>query len=406
MNHNYILFDSEEWIDLLPLTYTRPVAELKTGILTIRQKWELLLHENISFLTRDYLSKKFQIILKDENIFINGSIIPDHEFITKISTLHLNSAFRYDGKLIVARLDKKLSNEFIINHKNVNSKSITIIDVFNINKINHLWDLYQKADIEIRNDFILLTKDKKSEKLSGTNTIIGPASQIFAAKGARIEASFLNSSTGPIYIDEDAEIMEGSMIRGPFYLGRHSAVKMGAKIYGATSIGNHCKVGGEVNNSIFMDYSNKAHDGFLGNSVIGEWCNLGADTNNSNLKNNYAIVKLWSYKTNSFINTGQQFCGLFMGDHSKAGINTMFNTGTVVGVGANIFGPGFPRNFIPSFSWGGNHGFTTFEIDKALVTAKIMMARRKIYMDDTENEILVHIFKETAHNRTWEKKQK
>lgn len=404
MNHNFILFDSDEWIDLLPLTYTRPIAELKTGIFTIRQKWEFLLNHKISFLTKDYLSRKFTTHLQDENIFINGSLIPDQKLIDHISTLTLNSGFTNQGKLVIVRLDKKLSAEFIRDNIKFNLNNIHINEIFNINKINYLWDLFQKADMEIRIDFGLLTKDRNSEKHSRTNTLIGDSDSIFLEPGAKIESSVINTSTGPVYISKNAEIMEGCMIRGPFHMDENATLKMGSKIYGAVSLGKHCKVGGEVNNSIFMDYSNKAHDGFIGNSVLGEWCNLGADTNNSNLKNNYAIVKLWSYKKSSFVSTGQQFCGLFMGDHSKAGINTMFNTGTIVGVSANIFGAGFPRNFVPSFSWGGNHGFTTFEIDKALETAQIMMARRHISMDDNEKAILVHIFEETAKNRIWERK--
>jgi UDP-N-acetylglucosamine diphosphorylase/glucosamine-1-phosphate N-acetyltransferase len=222
---------------------------------------------------------------------------------------------------------------------------------------------------------------------------------IFLEPGAKIECATLNASTGPIYIGKDAEIMEGALIRGPFALCEHATLKMGTKIYGPTTIGPHSKVGGEVNNSVIFGYSNKAHDGFLGNSVIGEWCNLGADTNNSNLKNNYIEVKLWDYASGRFIPTGLQFCGLIMGDHSKSGINTMFNTGTVVGVSANIFGSGFPRNYIPSFSWGGAQGYITYHIDKALEVASQVMKRRDIKLDEIEQDILKHIFEITASKR-------
>ncbi|MGQ3015625.1 MAG: glucose-1-phosphate thymidylyltransferase, partial [Flavobacteriales bacterium] len=218
--------------------------------------------------------------------------------------------------------------------------------------------------------------------------------------GAVIEGAIINVSKGPVFIDRDAEIMEGSMVRGPFYLGEHSQLKMGAKIYGACAFGPHVKVGGEVNNSVIFGYSSKAHDGFLGNSVLGEWCNLGADTNNSNLKNNYAQVKLWSYVKEGFVNTGLQFCGLIMADHSKCGINTMFNTGTVVGVSANIFGAGFPRNFLPSFSWGGPQGMQEYQVKQAVQTAELVFARRGMVFDDTEKELFAEIFAQTARYRT------
>ena len=404
MTRNYIFFDSDEWHELLPLTYTRPVSKLTIGILTIEEKWKLFLHADFSHLTQNYLSKKFSLKLTDDNTFINSSVIPEKALIDQIIELKINSGILFKGKLIVARFDKYLSKAFINDHIEFNVNNINIRENYNINKINHLWDIFQKADQEIRIDFHLLTSGKTSSKLASSNKLIGPESGLFIEEGAKIEAAIINTSSGPVYISKNSEIMEGCMIRGPFFMDENSTLKMGAKIYGATSLGKHCKVGGEVNNSIFMDYSNKAHDGFLGNSVLGEWCNLGADTNNSNLKNNYATVKLWNYMKNSFVSTGQQFCGMFMGDHSKAGINTMFNTGTAVGVSANIFGAGFPRNFIPSFSWGGNHGFTSFEIGKALETAKIMMARRNIYLDETEKDILTYIYKETAKYRIWEKK--
>jgi UDP-N-acetylglucosamine diphosphorylase/glucosamine-1-phosphate N-acetyltransferase len=403
MASNIIFFDSSEWTDLLPLTFTRPVVKLRIGILTIEEKWKDLQTGECSFYTQKYLSEKYKIKLTNDNLFINGSVLPNETLIRKIENLDINSAIVFDNQLIAFRTsenDINFISSLIDNGINSNFK---IINISNVNKIQNLWDIYQKTTSEIQNDFELLTIGKSSEILSLSNTIIGPKENIFIASGAKVEASFLNCSTGPIYIDEDAEIMEGSMIRGPFYIGKHSAIKMGSKIYGATSIGHNCKIGGEVNNSVFLDYSNKAHDGFIGNAVIGEWCNIGADTNNSNLKNNYAKVKLWSYRSHSFENTDQQFCGLFMGDHSKAGINTMFNTGTVVGVSANIFGPGFPRNFIPSFSWGGNHGFTTFNLNKAVETAEIMMARRGLKLDEIDKKIIETVFIDSKKMRSWEK---
>jgi UDP-N-acetylglucosamine diphosphorylase/glucosamine-1-phosphate N-acetyltransferase len=236
-----------------------------------------------------------------------------------------------------------------------------------------------------------LTKGRKSQPLNNSCRNIGKG-KIFIEEGASANDTTFNTTTGCIYIGKDAEVMEGSVVRGPFALCEHSVLKMSSKIYGATTIGPHSKVGGEVNNSVVFGYSNKAHDGFLGNSVIGEWCNLGADTNNSNLKNNYANVKLWNYSGENFIDTGLQFCGLIMGDHSKCGINTMFNTGTVAGVSSNIFGSGFPRNFIPSFSWGGAQGFTTYRFEHAIETAQLVMQRRNTELTDNDKDILKYIF--------------
>src|SRR5690606_7840722 len=256
-------------------------------------------------------------------------------------------------------------------------------------------DIFSKNTLAIQADFDLLTKGRQSAAIPDSVFCIN-RKNIFVEEGARLNFASLNASDGPIYIGKNAEIMEGCTIRGPFALCDSSTLKMQTKIYGGTSIGPHSKVGGEVNNSVIFGYSNKAHDGFLGNSVIGEWCNLGADTNNSNLKNNYAEVKLWDYEKEGFANTGLQFCGLMMGDHSKCGINTMFNTGTVVGVSANIFGSGFPRNFIPSFSWGGSGGFTTYNTEKAFEVAKVVMSRRNIEFSDLDAKILVHVVEEKA----------
>lgn len=399
---NIILFDAEEWKDLLPLTYTRPVAELRLGIMTISEKWALALKTKPSFLTQKYLSGKFKLKVEEDNILINGSLLPNKKTTELIAGLKQNEALIWHHHLLAARMDsehvKSLSERHDFGHFN----GIDISEKKFITKVDHLWNLFQMNDSEIRNDFELLTLGKTSSKISDTNKIIG-GNQIYIHPSAKIEGAIINSDTGPVFIDKNAEIMEGAMIRGPFYLGENSTVKMGAKIYGATSIGKHCKVGGELNNVIFQSYSNKAHDGFLGNAVIGEWCNIGADTNNSNLKNNYAEVKVWNYEKEKFVNTTTQFCGLFMGDHSKAGINTMFNTGTVVGVSANVFGPGFPRNFIPSFAWGGNHGFTTFKMAKAFETSEVMMKRRGLKLDETDKKILMQIYTDSKKYRVWEK---
>lgn len=399
---NVILFDAEERKELLPLTFTRPVADLRVGSLRISQKWKLALDKEISYLTEDYLSRKFKLKIEEDNLLINGALLPNEKIITEISKLRQNEVMVHNDSVLAVRMnleDMKQLNDLDFKHY----KLVNIRDSSCVVKVNHLWNLFQMNDSELRQDYDLLTKGKKSQDLSSSNTLIGEG-KLFIEQGAKIEGAILNISSGPIFIGKDAEVMEGSMIRGPFFLGDHSTVKMGAKIYGATSIGEHCKVGGEVNNVIFQAYSNKGHDGFLGNAVIGEWCNIGADTNNSNLKNNYASVKIWNYLKEGFVDTKSQFCGLFMGDHAKTGINTMFNTGTVVGVSANVFGPGFPRTFIAGFSWGGNHGFTTFKLEKAFETATIMMARRGLELNDIDKDILTKVFELSAKYRSWERK--
>lgn len=384
----YILVDTpEDRVNLLPFTFTRPVADIRIGILTIREKWEKYLGVKTQSQTEEYLSKKYTNTATGENIRINGSVCPSRELLNEIESLKPQQVL-YAGDIWLASFDDGADYQ----------QSIRIESKSTVFKISNLWDIFSKNGKAIQDDFNLITQGKTSAKLSDTNTIIG-AENIFIEQGVIVECAILNASTGPIYIAKDAEIMEGSIVRGPFSLGEHSALKMGAKIYGPTTIGPHCKVGGEVNNSVIFGYSNKAHDGFLGNSVIGEWCNIGADSNNSNLKNNYAEVKLWNYAQEKFVNTGLQFCGLMMGDHSKCGINTMFNTGTVAGVNANIFGAGFPRNFVPSFSWGGAAGFTTYKIKDAFEVAQRVMERRGLLFNEIEQNILTTVFNMTEKYR-------
>jgi len=392
-NKNYILIDnSEDFENLLPLTFTRPISELRIGILTIKEKWEKFLNSSLSFCTSEYLQKKYPINIGTKNIFINSTILPEKILIEEIENLKENEILKFNDIIIAANsgsaLIKSLTNSECINFKQINSK------IIKIKKINFPWDLFLLNKEEINSDFELLTINKTSEKLSKTNTIIGDG-KIFLEEGAKCEASVLNTTGGPIYIGKNAEVMEGSLIRGPFALCHDSAIKMGAKIYGPTTIGPYSKAGGEINNSIIFGYSNKAHDGFIGQSIIGEWCNLGADTNASNLKNTYGSVKIWNYRKKSFINTGLQFCGLIMGDHSKCGINTMFNTGTVVGISANIFGAGYPRNYIPSFSWGGSTGFSLYKFEKAIENIQEMMKRRNKSLTDIDIEILQYIYNNT-----------
>jgi UDP-N-acetylglucosamine diphosphorylase/glucosamine-1-phosphate N-acetyltransferase len=389
---NTILFDDKQHSQLYPLTLTRPSAELRCGILTLAEKWAHHLNCKVSYLTLDYLSTKFPISLKEDNYFINGRCLPDQNIVTQIVNLSINQAI-YQNDTLIAFRGSSFDAVSSADKMDAASSCILLDKVHNLFIFNHQ---------EINNDFILLTKGRTSEAISKTNTILG-SHPIFIESGAKVEASVLNVSEGPIYIGKDAEIMEGSLVRGPFALCEHATLKMGAKIYNGTTIGPHCKVGGEVSNSILLGFSNKGHDGFLGNSVLGEWCNIGADSNTSNLKNNYEIVKLWNYDSERFEKTGTQFCGLFMGDHSKCGINTMFNTGTVVGVSANIFGSGFPRNFIPSFSWGGAQGFDTYASTKAYQTAELVMKRRGISLTEEDKKIFNHIYTLESKYRTWEK---
>ena len=373
---NVILFDNNR-VNYYPLSFTRPIAYFRVGIFTIKEKWEQY-YKSVSVKTEDYLSAKFALKVQKDNLWIDARIFPSQALISELNSLRIGEALAKNGTI------------FAFRNSTFTRDKLNIIDSnASFNSIENLWDIFLDNDREINSDFEFLAK-RKSQTLNQSNTLIGD--KIFIEKGAKVSCSILNTENGPIYIGKDAEIMEGSLVRGPFAMLNNSVLKMGSKIYGATTLGPFCKVGGEVSNAVFFGYSSKAHDGFLGNSVIGEWCNLGADTNNSNLKNDYAEVKLWNYETESFKNTGLQFCGLIMGDHTKCGINTMFNTGTVVGVSANIFGSGFPRNFIPSFSWGGASGFSVYKLAKVFDVVEKVFARRKLKFDKVEKDILTHVY--------------
>lgn len=389
---NYILFDGETHQKLLPLTYTRPVADLRIGILTIREKWEKYLSTTTSTLTQNYLQSKYPLVEFNTNVMINAKFIPNESLVKRVKHLNKNEAIVKDKEVIAY---------FTTNtKKTIDFSSYNKIEFYeDLLVINNVWDIFSFNGKAIKQDYKLLTKGKISQTIPKTVHCINKEN-IFLEQGAKVEIAVLNAGNGPIYLGKNAEIMEGCMLRGPFAMCESSVLKMGAKIYGSTTLGPFCKVGGEVNNVIFQANSNKAHDGYLGNSVIGEWCNFGAGTNNSNLKNNYADVKLWNYSANRFLNTGLQFCGLIMGDHSKCGINTMFNTGTVVGVSANIYGSNFPRNFIPSFSWGGSAGFTTYKLNKVFEVAKLVMARKNKKFDELDKNILQYIFDISSKYRT------
>ena len=386
---NVILFDSDRE-NLFPLSYTRPISHFLVGIFTIKEKWELY-YSNVSVKTVDYLSDKYTCVMKKRNLWINSSILPNDDLISEINSLRGGEMLKKGDTIIAV-------NNFSLKDHNLEMIESNVL----YNSISHVTDIFLLNGEEIKNDFktFALREMIDSQDLSVTNKHIGDY-PIYIDKGAVVECSCLNTTDGPIYIGKDCEVMEGSMIRGPFSMSDSSIVKMGAKIYGSTSIGPHCKIAGEVNNSILFGYSSKAHDGFLGNSVLGEWCNLGAGTNNSNLKNNYAKVKLWSYNSERFDSTDLQFCGLIMGDHSKSGINTMFNTGTVIGVAVNIYGAGFPRNFIPSFSWGGNAGFVDYNVVKMCDVADIVMKRRKIDLSQFDIDILKKVFDLTSRYRNY-----
>ena len=377
------LVDTSSRDHLLPLTFTRPVAALRCGILTVAEKYTRRGHE-VGYSTQDYLNKKFPGIEAPE-VCIDGGVCPTDGFLQAVSALEEGQSLCKDDAVIAW----KGAQPSDTGSSTCYNEPLTIL--------TRSWDIWTQNAAELDNDYALLTAGRKSAPVDPTCTVIGD--RIFLEEGAKATASILNTTTGPIYLAKDAEIMEGCVVRGGLALGEHSALKLGTKLYGATTLGPHCKVGGEVNNSVIIGYSNKGHDGFLGNSALGEWCNLGADTNNSNLKNNYDEVKAWSYVHKRFSKTGQQFCGLVMGDHSKSGINTMFNTGTVVGVSANVYGAGFPRNFIASFSWGGPKGTMEYKIDKALDAAHRMMERRGLGVDEIEREILKKVYDKTAEFR-------
>ncbi len=394
---NYILFDDFSRISLLPLTFTRPIADLRIGILRIVEKWEKYLKSDCSYKTEDYLQEKFPMVFGIENVFINGSLLPDNELVNQILTLKIGEALVKENVLLAVNLDIEHSKIFNFSHFSNFKLQFYEKEIF---KIENTYDIFMQNEKALSLDFELITKDRTSAAISETNRLINPEN-IFVEQGVEMEYAMLNASKGYIYIGKNTLVMEGSLIRAPFALCEHSVVKMGAKIYGATTVGPFCTVGGELNNCVLWGYSNKGHEGFLGNSVLGQWCNLGADTNNSNLKNTYEWVRLWNYKTENFAKTGLQFCGLIMGDHSKSGINSMFNTGTVVGVAANIHGTEFPRNFIPSFADGGYKGFKINSLKTVFEVAQRVMARRNIIFDQAEKNILTKVFECTKKYRNF-----
>ena len=382
-----VFSDAQYWEDFLPLTFTRPVAEMRCGILTFSERWQKLLESTeISWFTEMYLQQKFKEPEKKESLFLVPNFLPTETVVQQIKDLKQGEALVYEDELLAAKINM---DGFSLNQ--IEKMTDIKEDLIFFKKPTDLFSFNKEA---IDFDFKLLTHGKTSQELSSTNGFLGNKEDLFIEEGAEVEFSTINTKTGKIYIGKNTEVMEGCNLRGPIALCEGSKFNLGAKIYGATTVGPHSKVGGEVSNIIIFGYSNKGHDGFVGNSVIGEWCNLGADTNSSNLKNNYGNVKLWNYRTKDFQDTGLQFAGLIMGDHSKTAINTQLNTGTVIGVASNIFKEGFPPNLIENFSWGGFKDDERFKLDKAYEVAEKVMGRRKLPLTEDDKGILKHIFNE------------
>lgn len=390
---------------LLPLTFTRPVAALRLGILTIAEKWSLNLELPYSFKTEDYLQAKFPLQNNDtDRLLIFGGLLPHQELLEPVKNLKTGQAIVREDELLVARVNQSQCQAIFGGESGFLEKQQAPENTAVVSKPYHLVALNKH---ELINDFDLITRNRASEKLSPSVKVVGAHKQpdlinrIFIEPGAVVEDVTLNPSEGPVYIGRDAVVMEGSLIRGPFAMCEHAQVNMGSKIYGGTTLGPWCKAGGELNNALLLGYSNKGHDGFLGDSVVGEWCNLGADTNTSNLKNDFAEVKLWDYPSCRFLKTGLQFLGLIMGDYSRCGINTMFNSGTVIGVACNLHGTGYPRNFVPSFALGGAQGFKLNSLKEACKTARMAMARRKVTFSADDEAMLSEIFETTRTFRTF-----
>lgn len=406
----HILFEDESRLDLLPLTFTRPIGHLRVGALKIAEKWAHYLGAQPGFLTEDYLMPRFggAVQAHQDTLWLNSKYLPNAAYVHMLqAACHPGTALKApNGDILAFRtrpdalsVTQGMIDAHVLDHAGIHTHTLT--DALP-QAIRYPWDLFRLNRAEIIADLEILRQARPQGQLDDPHTVVYGRDNIFVEPGVKVRAAILNAEDGPIYIGEGADIQEGSIIHGAHAICAHATVNMGAKLRGDSTIGPHCKVGGEVANSILSGYSNKGHDGYLGNSVLGEWCNLGADTNTSNLKNNYAEVRAWNYRKRNFARTGTMFCGLIMGDHSKSGINTMFNTGTVVGVSANIFGAGYPRNFIPSFSWGGAAGISTFALKKAYEVAEVVMGRRKVPFDQHEQDILAHVFQATAEFRTWE----
>lgn len=384
---NIIIFDDNEVRkQLLPLTYTRPIAKIRIGITTIEEKWRAMLGEGrFSWLTASYLQEKFPLHAEKCNLMIAGHVLPCPAIAKQALALGEGEAIVDGGEVIAFN---GMPDDF--DNRNFSHIYCPMQPVASIHK---LYDIFEANSKAIKADFARLTEGRASQPIPSTATVIGDASLIFIEEGASVDGAFLNTRKGPIYMGKDVEIMECACVRGPFAACHDAKVKIGAKIYEGTTLGPHCKVGGEVENTVFIGYSNKAHDGFIGDAVVGEWCNLGGGTTASNLKNDYGEVKLWNYAAQRFERTGRQFVGLVMGDHCKTGVNCMINTATVLGVGVNIHGSGFPRNFVASFMEGSsNAGFKDVNLKAFFTVAERVMERRGITLTETDRRMYESIY--------------
>jgi UDP-N-acetylglucosamine diphosphorylase/glucosamine-1-phosphate N-acetyltransferase len=385
-----LLFDGPERNHLLPFTYLRPVAQLRIGIDRLQDKWEAALHSDCSVYTQGYLQAKYPPVFSETNTFVNASFVPNAALVDAIHALETGQQLVKSDAVIAYKTSEQHPAD-ITAYPKIEFEGEVV-------HLKGVADLFLHNAAVLKQDFERITQQRKSTPISSTNRVIAPEN-VFLEEGAKVECAILNASEGPIYIGKNAEVMEGSMLRGSIALCENAVVKMGAKIYGGTTIGPFGKVGGELSNVVLFGYSNKGHDGFLGNAVIGEWCNIGAATDASNLKNNYGKLRLWNYEQERFAKTDLQFCGLMMGDFSRCSIHFTFNTATVVGICANLFGSGFPRTFLPSFSYGGAQGLKTHAFDKALEANAAMMERRGQLLTEIDTAILAEVFEQSAQWR-------
>jgi len=393
---NYILFDSLDRDNLFPITYTRSISSIRVGQLTILEKWERYVNQQISILCPDYLSKKHSVAISAINIYVNGAVLPNRDLVNCIESLSHKQKL-VQGNTLIACNAGALNWDGIIDECELYE---AIEYNGELKQVRNTWDIISYLKCELQSDLKITKSDFQNITLPDYVTAINN-DDILVGRNVKIGACIINAAEGPVVIDDGAEIMDGAIVKGPVYLGKRSVFKIGAKIYGPTSIGNNCKVGGEVTDSVFQAYSNKGHDGFLGHSYIGEWCNLGADTNTSNLKNTYEQVRIWNYATRRFDKTGLQFLGLIMGDHAKTGINTMLNTGSVIGVASNVYGAGFPRNFMPDFSAGGVQKIECFALNRVFKMATAMMGRRGIELSEDDKDIFSHVFSASSQYRNF-----
>lgn len=393
---NIVLFDVEETFrNILPITFTRPISYIRVGIVTIKEKWEAMLPGNYSVKTVDFLSDVFPCRIKEDNdtLYIDSSVLPSEELVEAIGSLEEGEKL-CSGDTLIAYVGQSASGSTLKEFKG------------ELHRIEYVFSIFLENGKEILKDYRRLTAGRKSCPLPSNNLVIGSYEDedgnpmIFLEEGAEVEGATLNLKEGPIYIGRNARIMEGSCVRGPLALCENAQIRLGAKVYGATTLGPFCKGGGEMSNVVMLGYSNKSHDGYLGNAVIGEWCNIGAGVNASNLKNDYSKIRIWNYVQQRFMKTDLQFCGLIMGDHSKAGVNCMFNTATVLGVGVNVHGAGFPRVFVPSFSEGSaSAGFSDVSLKKFFDIAVRVMGRRDKDISEEERRMYEHVYHISQHHK-------